>query len=60
MLRKGANPKVFPSCGEVVKGLYKTWELIAHFTDKKMRITATIQACSNFLIWEKLERLFVK
>jgi len=58
MLRKEANPKVFPSCGEVIKGLYKTWELITHFTDKKMRISA--KACPNFLVWEKLQRLLTK
>jgi len=42
MLRKEVKPKVFPSCGEVVEEPFKKWELITHFTDKKMRITATI------------------
>jgi len=31
-----------PECGAPVKEPYKTWELIAPFPDKKMRITATI------------------
>jgi len=36
------KPKVCPSCGEEVKEPYKTWELIAPFPDKKMRITLTV------------------
>ncbi|MFQ6080989.1 MAG: chromatin protein Cren7 [Candidatus Bathyarchaeia archaeon] len=42
MPRKEAKQKICPSCGEVVKEPYKTWELIAPFPDKKMRITVTI------------------
>jgi len=41
MPRKEAKLKVCPSCGEAVKDPYKTWELIAPFPDKKMRITVT-------------------
>jgi predicted RNA-binding Zn-ribbon protein involved in translation (DUF1610 family) len=42
MPRKEVKQKTCPSCGEVVKEPYKTWELIAPFPDKKMRITVTI------------------
>jgi len=42
MPRKEVKQKVCPSCGEAVKDPYKTWELIAPFPDKKMRITVTI------------------
>jgi len=31
-----------PDCGEIAKEPYKTWELVAPFPDKKMRITVTI------------------
>jgi predicted RNA-binding Zn-ribbon protein involved in translation (DUF1610 family) len=31
-----------PECGTLVKEPYKTWELVAPFPDKKMRITVTI------------------
>ncbi|MEM0058027.1 MAG: chromatin protein Cren7 [Candidatus Bathyarchaeia archaeon] len=31
-----------PECGTEVKDPYKTWELIAPFPDKKMRITMTV------------------
>ena len=41
MPRKKLKQKICPSCGEVVKDPYKTWELIAPFPDKKMRITVT-------------------
>jgi len=34
--------KVCPSCGKAVKEPYKTWELVAPFPDKKMRITLTV------------------
>jgi len=33
---------VCPECGTPVKEPYKTWELVAPFPDKKMRITVTI------------------
>ena len=31
-----------PKCGTPVKRPYKTWELVAPFPDKKMRITVTV------------------
>jgi len=31
-----------PECGTSTEDPYKTWELIAPFPDKKMRITVTI------------------
>ena len=31
-----------PECGTEVQEPYKTWELVAPFPDKKMRITVTI------------------
>jgi predicted RNA-binding Zn-ribbon protein involved in translation (DUF1610 family) len=31
-----------PQCGEPAKEPYKTWELVAPFPDKKMRITVTV------------------
>jgi predicted RNA-binding Zn-ribbon protein involved in translation (DUF1610 family) len=31
-----------PKCGEIATEPYKTWELIAPFPDKKMRITVTV------------------
>jgi len=31
-----------PDCGEIATEPYKTWELVAPFPDKKMRITVTI------------------
>ncbi|HDI12409.1 MAG TPA: hypothetical protein ENF63_02320 [Candidatus Bathyarchaeota archaeon] len=33
---------VCPKCGTPVEKPYKTWELVAPFPDKKMRITVTI------------------
>jgi len=42
MPRKQVKPNVFPSCAEVAKEPYKTWQLVAPFPDKKMRITVTI------------------
>jgi len=42
MPRKQVKQNVCPSCSEVAKDPYKTWELIAPFPDKKMRITVTI------------------
>jgi len=43
MDRKQMKKNVCPSCGEAVKEPYKTWELVAPFPDKKMRITVTVQ-----------------
>jgi DNA-directed RNA polymerase subunit RPC12/RpoP len=37
-----AKQNLCPSCGAEVKDPYKTWELVAPFPDKKMRITVTI------------------
>jgi len=31
-----------PECGTSAKDPYKTWELVAPFPDKKMRITLTV------------------
>lgn len=31
-----------PECGEIATEPYKTWELVAPFPDKKMRITVTM------------------
>jgi DNA-directed RNA polymerase subunit RPC12/RpoP len=31
-----------PRCGELATEPYKTWELVAPFPDKKMRITVTV------------------
>ncbi|MFQ6095072.1 MAG: chromatin protein Cren7 [Candidatus Bathyarchaeia archaeon] len=42
MPRKRKKKNVCPSCGEFVKEPYKTWELVAPFPDKKMRITVTV------------------
>ncbi len=42
MPRKQIKQNVCPSCGEVAEDPYKTWELIAPFPDKKMRITVTM------------------
>ena len=40
---KGSKKRnVCPSCGTLVEEPYKTWELVAPFPDKKMRITVTI------------------
>ena len=36
------GPKKCPDCGAEVAEPYKTWELVAPFPDKKMRITVTI------------------
>lgn len=33
---------ICPACGATATEPYKTWELIAPFPDKKMRITVTI------------------
>ncbi|MCD6446335.1 hypothetical protein J7L49_06075 [Candidatus Bathyarchaeota archaeon] len=33
---------VCPKCGTPVEKPYKTWELVAPFPDKKMRITVTV------------------
>ncbi len=37
-----AKPKKCPDCGAEVAEPYKTWELVAPFPDKKMRITITV------------------
>jgi len=43
MPKKGSNKdKKCPECGTIVSEPYKTWELVAPFPDKKMRITVTI------------------
>ncbi|MEM2917606.1 MAG: chromatin protein Cren7 [Candidatus Bathyarchaeia archaeon] len=42
MPQKQPKQHVCPACGEVAKEPYKTWELIAPFPDKKMRITVTV------------------
>jgi len=42
MQKKRVKQSACPSCGEVVEEPYKTWELVAPFPDKKMRITVTI------------------
>jgi len=50
MSRKQMKKNVCPSCGEVASEPYKTWELVAPFPDKKMRITVTVQGmfkCSS-------------
>ena len=31
-----------PECGEIATDLYKTWEFVAPFPDKKMRIIVAI------------------
>jgi len=40
--RMSGKPKKCPKCGAEVPEPYKTWELVAPFPDKKMRITVTI------------------
>ncbi len=40
--KQATKEKVCPECGTIVKEPYKTWELVAPFPDKKMRITVTI------------------
>jgi len=42
MSRKKSKNKACPSCGTTVEEPYKTWELVAPFPDKKMRITVTV------------------
>ncbi|KPV62726.1 MAG: hypothetical protein AOA65_1664 [Candidatus Bathyarchaeota archaeon BA1] len=42
MPKRSIKQNLCPSCGEVVKDPYKTWELIAPFPDKNTRITVTI------------------
>ncbi|MGB9854738.1 MAG: chromatin protein Cren7 [Candidatus Bathyarchaeales archaeon] len=37
-----ARQNICPDCGTEVKDPYKTWEFVAPFPDKKMRITVTI------------------
>jgi len=37
-----AKPRRCPDCGAEVAEPYKTWEVVAPFPDKKMRITVTI------------------
>ena len=39
---RGSKAKKCPECGTIVNEPYKTWELVAPFPDKKMRITVTI------------------
>ena len=48
--RRRRKKNVCPNCGEAVKDPYKTWELIAPFPDKNMRITVTVMGmyeCPN-------------
>jgi len=40
--RRSKKRNICPSCGREVKEPYKTWELVAPFPDKKMRLTVTI------------------
>ena len=40
--RQESKEKKCPNCGATVNEPYKTWELVAPFPDKKMRITVTI------------------
>lgn len=42
MTKKKKKEHVCPECGEAVDEPYKTWELVAPFPDKKMRITVTV------------------
>ena len=39
---RAAGPKKCPECGAEVSEPYKTWQLVAPFPDKKMRITITV------------------
>jgi len=39
---RSSKEKKCPQCGTIVSEPYKTWELVAPFPDKKMRITVTI------------------
>jgi len=36
-----------PECGEIATEPYKTWQLVAPFPDKKMRITVTVFGMFN-------------
>jgi len=40
--KQESKEKKCPKCGTTVNEPYKTWELVAPFPDKKMRITVTI------------------
>ncbi len=40
--RGARGPKRCPECGAEVGEPYKTWQLVAPFPDKKMRITITV------------------
>jgi len=42
MPKSQTRQNVCPQCGTEGKDPYKTWELIAPFPDKKMRVTLTI------------------
>jgi len=42
MAKKQSKENTCPECGTLSKDPYKTWELIAPFPDKKMRITVTM------------------
>jgi uncharacterized protein with PIN domain len=42
MPKSQTKQNVCPECGTTAKDPYKTWELIAPFPDKKMRIALTI------------------
>jgi len=47
---KSRKARKCPACGTEVAEPYKTWELVAPFPDKKMRITVTIMGmfqCPN-------------
>lgn len=38
MPKRSSKANTCPSCGTIVKEPYKTWELVAPFPNKKMRI----------------------
>jgi len=42
MPRRKSKTNTCPNCGTTVEKPYKTWELVAPFPDKKMRITVTV------------------
>ncbi len=42
MPKKQTRQNICPSCGKTAENPYKTWELIAPFPDKEMRITVTV------------------
>lgn len=42
MPKRRTRKNICPECGTDVEEPYKTWELVAPFPDKKMRVTVTI------------------